>query len=204
MKTSKLILTVVPLILYGLFATGCAQVMAIKQPRPFTPSTLITGAKRVDIVAELGQPLTSETHANQLIDAYRYVDGGQKNSGISKTGRVLVYTAGDLFTCWLDQVIWIPAEAFGFPGTVHAVTVDYSKSEDGFWRAATIENKVVKGRAARSAGVNLPGLVGVVPVPVYTSSVCYNQSSYAPPTIHYTGNGMGAIQAGLMNNLGRR
>lgn len=204
MKTSKLILTVVPLILYGLFATGCAQFMAIKQPRPFTPCSLVTGAKRVDVVSELGQPITSETHANQLIDAYRYVDGGQKNCAISKTSRVLVYTAGDIFTCWLDQVIWIPAEAFGFPGTVHAVTVDYSKYDDGFWHATTIENKVVNGRAARSASANSLGLVGLMPVPVYTPSAGYNPTFYAPPTIHYAGNGVGAIQAGLMNNLGRR
>jgi hypothetical protein len=204
MKATKLILTVVPMILYGLFATGCAQLMAVNKPKPFTPSTLITGAKRVDIVAELGQPITSETHSNQLVDAYRYVDGGQKNSTLSKTSRVLVYTAGDIFTCWLDQVVWMPAEAFGFPGTVHAVTVDYSKYEDGFWHATTIDNKVVKGRAVRSASVNPSGLAGVVPVPVFTPSQGYQPTYYAPPTIHYTGSGIGAIQAGLMNNLGRR
>ena len=121
--------------------TGCAQVMAIRQPKPFTPGSLVTGAKRMDITAELGQPITSEEHASHLTDAYRYIDGGKKNNALSKTGRVVVYTAGDLFTVWLDQVIWIPAEAFGFPGTVHAVTVDYAKSDDGYWHAATIENK---------------------------------------------------------------
>jgi hypothetical protein len=203
MKTTKLILTAIPLILSSLFATGCAQFMAIRQPRPFTPSSLVSGAKRTDIVAELGQPLTSEPRANQLTDVYHYVDGGQKNCAVSKTGRVLLYTAGDIFTAWLDQVIWIPAEAFGFPGTTHAVTVDYTRFDDGCWHAATIQDKIWQGRPSRSARANSAGIVGVVPVPVCTPAPANQTYVYSPPTLHYTGSGVGAIQAGLMNNLGR-
>jgi len=149
MKTTKLILTALPLILCGLFASGCAEVMAIKQPRPFTPTTLVTGAKRVDIIGELGQPISSEEHTNSLTDAYKYVDGGRKNSGGSKTVRVVLYTGGDLFTCWLDQIVWMPTEKFGFAGTDHAVTVDFTKADDGFWHAAKIEDKPLKGNSSQ-------------------------------------------------------
>ena len=39
--------------------------------------------------------------------------------------------------------------------------------------------------------------------PVFNPGVRYTQTFYSPPTIHYTGSGIGAIQAGLMNNMGR-
>jgi hypothetical protein len=204
MKLNKMLLTTLPLILCGLFSTGCAQFMAIRQPHPFTPASLVTGAKRTDIVAELGQPITSEQHASQLTDAYRYVDGGAKNCALSKTSRVLIYTAGDVFTCWLDQIIWMPAEAFGFPGTVHTVTVDYTQLDDGFWHAATIDDKV-KGRSSRpAASAESTGMIGSVTAPVSVPGPTSAPYVYAPPVIHYTGSGTGAIQAGLMNNLGRR
>lgn len=118
--------------------------MAIQQPRPFTPHTLTTGTKRVDIIGELGHPITTEEHTNSLTDAYKYVDGGSKNNGSSKTVRIILYTGGDIFTCWLDQVIWMPAEKFGFAGTDHTVTIDFTKNEDGFWCAAKIEDKTGK------------------------------------------------------------
>jgi len=49
---------------------------------------------------------------------------------------------------------------------------------------------------------------GTMPQAFYTSpsfnpSVGYTQNFYSPPTIHYSGSGVGAIQAGLMNNMGR-
>jgi hypothetical protein len=133
-----------PLGLVGLLSTGCAQFMAIDQPRPFTPTSLVTGAKRVAIVGELGAPRSSEEHNGHLNDTYKYIDGGAKNSGGSKFCRIVLYTGGDIFTCWLDQIIWMPAEKFGFAGTDHIVTVDYTKPEDGFWHADTIEDKAKK------------------------------------------------------------
>jgi hypothetical protein len=149
MNSKKLIQSAIPLVLCGLFATGCAQMMAIKQPRPFTPSGLVAGAKRVDIIGELGQPVSSEEHTNKLTDAFQYVDGGSKNNAGSKTVRVILYTGGDLFTLWLDQIIWMPTEKFGFAGTDHSVTVDYTKSEDGFWHASSIDDKALKGRSSK-------------------------------------------------------
>jgi hypothetical protein len=149
MNSKKLVRSIIPLVLGGLFVSGCAQVMAIKQPRPFVPASLTVGAKRVDIVEELGRPITSEEQTNRLTDAYKYVDGGEKNNGASKTSRVILYTAGDFFTLWLDQIVWIPAEEFGFAGTDHAVTVNYIKYEDGLWHATNIENRVLKGRSSQ-------------------------------------------------------
>lgn len=140
-RSGRLILSV---ILTGLLASGCAQYMAIKQPAPYQPSCLNPGAKRIEVIAEMGQPVTSESQTYRLIEAYKYVDGGNKNSGGSKTGRVILYTAGDLFTLWLDQIIWMPTEYYGFAGTDHSVIIEYTNSPAGFWQAATVENKELK------------------------------------------------------------
>src|ERR1039457_3512446 len=121
MKSKKLVLSAIPLVLCGLFASGCAEVMAIKQPRPFIPTTLVTGAKRVDIIGQLGQPISSEEHANSLTDAYQYVDGGSKNSRCPKTRWLVLYPGGDIFPCLLEQNNRMPTEKIGFWGTDHAV-----------------------------------------------------------------------------------
>ena len=145
----KSIITALAMILVGVFMSGCAQVMAIKQPKPFTPTSAIVGAQRTTIIGELGQPVTSEEHTNSLTDAYKYVDGGSKNNGGSKTVRVILYTGGDLFTLWLDQIIWMPMEKFGFSGTDHVLTVDYIKSGDEPWRATAINDQALKGRSSK-------------------------------------------------------
>ena len=104
-------------------------------------------------MGELGAPRSSEEHSSHLCETYKYVDGGGKNSGGSKFCRVIVYTAGDIFTLWLDQVIWMPAEKFGFAGTDHVVTVEYNKPEDGFWHAADIQDKTLKGGSTKKDSI---------------------------------------------------
>jgi hypothetical protein len=137
------------MILTAMLLSGCAQVMAMKQPKPFTPTTAVNGARRSAIIAEVGQPVTSEEATNTLTDTYKYVDGGGKNNGGSKTVRVILYTAGDLFTLFLDQIIWMPMEKFGFAGTDHVLTIDYVKSEDGHWNATAVDDKELKGNSTK-------------------------------------------------------
>src|ERR1700690_1858103 len=109
----KTIITTAAGILTAALLTGCAQVMCLKQPKPFTPTTTCVGSRRTAIIGELGQPVSSEDQTNSLSETYKYVDGGGKNNGGSKTIRVILYTGGDLFTLWLDQIIWMPTEKFG-------------------------------------------------------------------------------------------
>lgn len=124
----------------SLLVCSCAQFRAMDQPKPFKPTATTVGAKRVSISGELGAPLNSEESKGQLVDTYKYVDGGSKNSGGAKVGRIVLYTAGDLFTLFLDQLITWPAEIYGFAGTTHIVTVEYEKGEDGFWHAVSISD----------------------------------------------------------------
>jgi hypothetical protein len=145
----KKIATIAGMLLVSVFMSGCAQVMAMKQPKPFTPTCLATGTERTKIVAELGQPLASEPRGDKLVDEYKYVDGGKKNGGFSKGTRVVLYTGGDLFTLFLDQIIWMPLEHYGFAGIDHAVTVDYAKSDDGAWVAEKVSDEMLKSRSSK-------------------------------------------------------
>ena len=139
----------IPIALLALLASGCAQNMCIHQPSPFKPTSTVVGARRIAIVGELGQPVVSEPHGTNLVDTYKYVDGGSKNSGGSKTARVVLYTAGDVFTLFIDQIIWMPSEKYGFAGTDHVVIVDYAKSGDDLWHATKIDDQEVKGRSSK-------------------------------------------------------
>jgi len=50
-----------------------------------------------------------------------------------------------LFTCWLDQIIWMPMEKFGFSGTDHILTVEYTRSGDEPWRATAVNDQALNG-----------------------------------------------------------
>lgn len=129
-----------------LLLTGCAQYAAMTQPGPFKPTATVVGAERGTVIAELGSPVVSTERGESLKETYKYLDGGGKNGPASKTARVVVYTAGDVFTVFLDQLLTWPVESYVFAGTSHAVTVDYIKGEGGFWCAKKVSD-VDQGRA---------------------------------------------------------
>ena len=129
----------------AVFLTGCAQVMCIREPAPFRPTCLTVGEPRLAVIGQLGAPAASEQRTTGLTDVYRYTDGGPKNSVVSKTARVVVYTGGDVFTLFLDQIIWMPTEHFGFAGTDHAVTVDFVKGADDSWQVSHVDDQKLRG-----------------------------------------------------------
>jgi len=113
----------------SLLLNGCAQVIAYHQPPPLDRSVLAVGADRSQITAALGAPVDKEDNADGTItDTYKYADGGAKNSATSKTLRILLYSAGDLFTAFLDQVIWMPME-LAFRPTEYSADVTYEKPD---------------------------------------------------------------------------
>jgi hypothetical protein len=114
--------------------TGCAQMMAACKPGPLDRSVLEVGAYRSEIVASLGSgrgrlgkgSVTRTEH-------YDYMDGGKKNSVSSKVGRIVLYTAGDVFTLFLSQILFMPIETV-FAGMQYRASVDYQLYTDGTWR----------------------------------------------------------------------
>ena len=148
-KTTKLIRLLIPSLLVSVLACGCAQNMALRKPGPFSPTGLKPGVERTAVVAELGEPVSSKEKDSQLIEGYAYVDGGSMNSANGKTSRVVLYTAGDVFTLFLDQLIWMPTELYGFNGTDHSVTIEFAKSDGGVWQIKTVEDKTLQDSSSR-------------------------------------------------------
>lgn len=120
---------------------GCAQLMVVRQAPPLDRSTLELGAARGLIAATLGAPTASEEDPSggQLTDTYVYTDGGKVNTWWGKAGRILLYSAGDFFTLFLTQILWMPAEIELAGGTDYKATVGYERRPaDQRWVAAKI------------------------------------------------------------------
>jgi len=115
-----------------LLSFGCAQSMAVKQPGPLDRSFLIGGTPHSRVTAMLGPSYTSVKEEDSLEETYVYTDGGAKNSAGGKTARVILYTAGDLFTVFLSQIIWMPMELL-MEGDKYSAEVEYVKNQEGKW-----------------------------------------------------------------------
>jgi hypothetical protein len=126
-----------------LATSGCAQYIAYSQPAPIDRDALAIGVDRSRVAGLLGAPIQQEVNSDGTeTDVYKYKDGGKKNHAVSKTGRILVYTAGDFFTLFLDQVISMPLE-LAFRGTDYTADVTYEK--EGYdWRAISIKEIAVE------------------------------------------------------------
>ncbi|NIR43051.1 MAG: hypothetical protein GWN54_02245, partial [Gammaproteobacteria bacterium] len=96
----------------------------------------------------LGAPsATSEgVEGETLRDTYLYTDGGGTNRFGGKAARILLYTAGDVFTAFLTQLIWMPAELV-LDGTDYSATVDYQRRPtDQQWVAVHIVETNQEGK----------------------------------------------------------
>lgn len=136
--------------------SGCAQVMAIRQPAPLDRTLLAVGADRTVVIGVLGAPVSTEDRNDGgRTEIYKYVDGGTKNSWWSKSGRVLIYTAGDVFTAWLAQIIWMPLE-LAFRGTEYASTVGYDRNGERMTVRSFEEIEAKTGKPVRSQSPPAP------------------------------------------------
>jgi hypothetical protein len=116
-----------------MFGSGCSVYVAYNKPAPLDRDVLSVGASRTDVVGVLGNPIEKETGQDgALTETYKYADGGQKNSAVSKTLRILLYTGGDLFTICLAEVIWLPME-LAFRPTDYTAEVEYEHSGAHKW-----------------------------------------------------------------------
>jgi hypothetical protein len=124
--------------------TGCAQVMAASQPKPIDQELFVAGMSRGEVSGRLGSPATSDDRGDELIESYNYTDGGGINSMPGKAFRILLYTAGDVFTVFLTQILWIPIEIV-LDGTEYTATVDYVKDDHNRWIASSMVETTLDG-----------------------------------------------------------
>jgi hypothetical protein len=176
MTCTKSLRLLAPLALI-VFQLACAQFMAVRQPGPVDRAILQPDVERSTLVGVLGAPsATSEGVEGETVrDTYHYTDGGNVNRFGGKAARILLYTAGDVFTLFLTQLIWMPAELV-LDGTDYSATVDYQRRpRDQQWVAAhivetkqegkrrsTVRSKLASVAAAPPAGVD-PKLTATTP-----------------------------------------
>ena len=122
-----------------LLATGCAQYMAIQQPSDIRTNRVRLGVDRLVVVHAYGPADSSEElDDGSLREFYSYQDGRVINRPGMKALRIILYTAGDVFTLFLSQVIWIPIELF-LEGNEDTVVVTYEKVGDE-WRVSALRS----------------------------------------------------------------
>jgi len=109
----------------GVVTSGCAVVMAAKQPSKKEVGLLTPGVPRNLLLAELGQPVATETRAGKRVEVYSFVQGYSKGARVSRS---IAHGAADVLTFGLWEAIGTPTEAT-FDGTHVAYEVTYDASD---------------------------------------------------------------------------
>ena len=91
----------------SLSQSGCAVFMAAKQPPKKDLAVLGVGSPRSLVLAELGQPVSTETRDGKRVDVFSFTQGYSKPA---KAGRALFHGAADIFTLGLWEVVGTPTE----------------------------------------------------------------------------------------------
>ncbi len=108
-----------------LTSTGCAVVMAVKQPPKKDLSVLSVGSPRNLVLSELGQPITTYTRDEKRVDVFSFKQGYNK---VAKTGRAFFHGAADVVTFGLWEVVGTPTEMV-FNGTKMSFEVTYDADD---------------------------------------------------------------------------
>jgi hypothetical protein len=111
--------------LLGLGTSGCAVVMAAKQPSKKDVGLLAPGVPRNLVVAELGAPVTSDTRAGKRVEVYSFVQGYSKAARVSRS---IAHGTADVLTLGLWEAVGTPTEA-AFDGTRVAYEVTYDAND---------------------------------------------------------------------------
>ena len=104
---------------------GCSVVMAAKQPPKKDLGVLNHGTPRSMLLAELGQPASTETKDGKRVDVFSFTQGYSKPT---KVARSVFHGAADFFTLGLWEVVGTPTEAV-FDGTKMMLQVTYDEND---------------------------------------------------------------------------
>ena len=89
-------------------SSGCSVYMASHQPDKKDTTLLKPGTPRSLVLAEFGQPVSSETMEGKHVDVFSFVQGSSQGA---KTGRAFFYGVADVFTLGLFEVVSTPVES---------------------------------------------------------------------------------------------
>ena len=147
--------------------SGCAVVMAAKQPDYKNVELFKVGTPRGALLGEFGHPVASETKPDGTkCDTFSFTQG---YSGGAKAGRAFAHGVADVLTLGLWEVIGTPAEAI-FSGSTVGYQTCYDKEE----RVQTVilltpDND---GKGPKNVGPAAPEVGGsaLAPAPMITTN----------------------------------
>ena len=148
-------------------STGCAVVMAAKQPDYKNVELFKVGTPRGALLGEFGHPTATDTRANGAkCDVFSFTQG---YSGGAKAGRAFAHGVADVLTLGLWEVIGTPTEAV-FSGSTVGYEVCYDKED----RVQTVilltpDND---GKGPKNVGPAAPEVGGsaLAPAPMVTTT----------------------------------
>src|SRR6266508_2915245 len=108
--------------LAALSAGACSPVLAAHQPSRKDVDLLSPGIPRNMLLAELGQPVATETKDGKRVEVFSFVQGYRK--GV-KVGRTIGHGVADVMTLGLWEIAGTPTEA-----TLNGHTVAYEVTYD--------------------------------------------------------------------------
>ena len=104
---------------------GCSVFMAAKQPPKKNLGVLKENSPRSLLIAELGQPITTQTIEGNIVDVFSFTQGYSKSA---KAGRAIFHGVADIFTIGVWEVVGTPAE-YVFDGKKLTFEVTYDDNE---------------------------------------------------------------------------
>ena len=106
----------------AILSLSCSVYMATKQPTSKNLDVLTIGTPRSLVLAELGQPTTSEVKDEKRIEVFSFTQGYGKGA---KTGRAIFHGVADVLTLGLWEAVGTPTEsAFDGEKMIYGVTYD--------------------------------------------------------------------------------
>lgn len=122
----RAVIACVLLAVYCISLSGCAVVMAARQPDKKNLKILQVGTPRNDVLAEFGAPAGTETDSHgDAVDIFQFKQGFDT---VTKATRSFVHGVADVCTLGLWEIVATPAEAI-FGGKDMAIKVTYDESE---------------------------------------------------------------------------
>ena len=155
-------------------STGCAVVMAAKQPDYKNVDLVKVGTPRGALLGEFGHPTATDTRPNgDRCDVFSFTQG---YSGGAKAGRAFVHGVADVLTLGLWEIIGTPTEAV-FSGSTVGYETCYDK-EDRVKQVIllTPDND---GRGPKNVGPANPEIGGspLTPAPMVTTNGPVDQAA---------------------------
>ncbi len=121
----KKLISIGLLLIFSFSTSGCAVMLAAKQPGKVDEKVLRVGMPRDSVLAELGAPVSSEIKDGKRVDIYQYEQGFSIGT---KIFRCVFHAVADFFTFFLWELIATPTEVV-WSGEKKATRVTYDATD---------------------------------------------------------------------------